>query len=123
MAGFLSGLPGIRARRGRQPVAARAAAVTDLDGAAWRSDAPARGASRWSWTTSRCTSAGLKAIDGVSLTVEPGQVHGLIGPNGSGKSTMVNCVTGVYRPTGGDVRLGDARAERPAARTRSPRWA
>src|SRR5204863_4971299 len=49
---------------------------------------------------------GLKALDGVSLTVTPGLVHGLIGPNGSGKSTLVNVVTGVYTPTGGVIRLG-----------------
>jgi branched-chain amino acid transport system permease protein len=49
---------------------------------------------------------GVKAIDGVSLVVEPGQVHGLIGPNGSGKSTLVNVVTGVYTPTGGQILLG-----------------
>jgi branched-chain amino acid transport system permease protein len=49
---------------------------------------------------------GVKAIDGVSMVVESGQVHGLIGPNGSGKSTLVNVVTGVYAPTGGEVRLG-----------------
>jgi branched-chain amino acid transport system permease protein len=40
------------------------------------------------------------------MTVEPGQVHGLIGPNGSGKSTLVNVVTGVYTPTAGSVGLG-----------------
>jgi ABC-type branched-subunit amino acid transport system ATPase component/ABC-type branched-subunit amino acid transport system permease subunit len=50
---------------------------------------------------------GVRAVDGVSMAVEPGQVHGLIGPNGSGKSTLVNVVTGVYTPTGGAVRLGD----------------
>ena len=50
---------------------------------------------------------GLRAVDGVSLTIDPGRIHGLIGPNGSGKSTIVNCLTGVYRPTGGTVRLGD----------------
>lgn len=50
---------------------------------------------------------GVKAIDGVSLQILPGQIHGLIGPNGSGKSTVVNVVTGVYRPTGGTLRLGD----------------
>jgi branched-chain amino acid transport system permease protein len=49
---------------------------------------------------------GVRAIDGVSLVVEPGQVHGLIGPNGSGKSTLVNVVTGVYTPTSGTVRFG-----------------
>jgi len=50
---------------------------------------------------------GLKAVDGVTLTIQPGSIHGLIGPNGSGKSTIVNCLTGVYRPTGGVVRIGD----------------
>src|SRR5207302_5462253 len=50
---------------------------------------------------------GLRALDDVSLVVEPGQVHGLIGPNGSGKSTLVNLVTGVYTPTRGTIRLGD----------------
>src|SRR5207244_8863190 len=50
---------------------------------------------------------GVRAIDGVSMVVEPGQVHGLIGPNGSGKSTLVNVVTGIYTPTGGSIRLGD----------------
>jgi branched-chain amino acid transport system permease protein len=50
---------------------------------------------------------GLKAVDGISLTIKPGKIHGLIGPNGSGKSTIVNVLTGVYRPTGGQVRLGD----------------
>src|SRR6202023_2448006 len=50
---------------------------------------------------------GVRALDGVSLVVEPGQVHGLIGPNGSGKSTLVNLVTGVYTPTAGKVSLGD----------------
>jgi branched-chain amino acid transport system permease protein len=49
---------------------------------------------------------GVRAVDGVSMVVEPGQVHGLIGPNGSGKSTLVNVITGVYTPTGGAVRLG-----------------
>jgi len=50
---------------------------------------------------------GLRAVDGVSLEIVPGSIHGLIGPNGSGKSTIVNCLTGVYRPTGGVVRIGD----------------
>jgi ABC-type branched-subunit amino acid transport system ATPase component/ABC-type branched-subunit amino acid transport system permease subunit len=46
---------------------------------------------------------GLKALDTVDLHVRPGTIHGLIGPNGSGKSTMMNVLTGIYRPTGGDI--------------------
>jgi len=49
---------------------------------------------------------GLKAIDGVSLSVKPGTIHGLIGPNGSGKSTMMNVLTGIYVPTSGAISFG-----------------
>jgi branched-chain amino acid transport system ATP-binding protein len=47
----------------------------------------------------------LPALSGVSLTVEAGDLLGVIGPNGSGKTTLFNCVTGVLRPTGGQVRF------------------
>lgn len=46
---------------------------------------------------------GVKAVDGLSLTVNRGEILGLIGPNGSGKSTTVNLITGLYRPTAGQV--------------------
>ena len=46
---------------------------------------------------------GLKALNEVDLAIRPGTIHGLIGPNGSGKSTMMNVLTGIYVPTGGDV--------------------
>ena len=48
---------------------------------------------------------GLKALNQVDLAVMPRTIHGLIGPNGSGKSTMMNVLTGIYVPTGGDIRL------------------
>jgi branched-chain amino acid transport system ATP-binding protein len=48
---------------------------------------------------------GLRAVDGVTLSIEAGRVHGLIGPNGAGKTTIFNCVTGYYRPTSGSIRF------------------
>ncbi len=48
---------------------------------------------------------GLKALDGVDLSVRRGTVHALIGPNGSGKTTLINVVTGLYRASTGRVRL------------------
>jgi len=48
---------------------------------------------------------GLRAVAGVSLRVPERQIFGLIGPNGAGKTTLFNCITGNYRPDGGDVRF------------------
>jgi ABC-type branched-subunit amino acid transport system ATPase component len=46
---------------------------------------------------------GVRAVDGLDLRVEDGQIFGLIGPNGSGKSTTVNVVAGLFAPTAGSV--------------------
>jgi len=46
---------------------------------------------------------GLKAIDGVSLTIEPGERRVLMGPNGAGKTTLFNLVSGVYQATRGRI--------------------
>jgi branched-chain amino acid transport system ATP-binding protein len=48
---------------------------------------------------------GLTALDHVDVTVEEGEIVGLIGPNGSGKTTLFNCVTGAYAPDEGTVSL------------------
>ncbi|HLB81391.1 MAG TPA: ATP-binding cassette domain-containing protein [Dongiaceae bacterium] len=48
---------------------------------------------------------GVRALDGLSLALAPGEIHGLIGPNGSGKSTAFNVITGLYRPTAGAIRV------------------
>jgi branched-chain amino acid transport system ATP-binding protein len=50
---------------------------------------------------------GIVALDDVSLQVERGELFSIIGPNGSGKSTFFNVVTGIYRPTSGQVYFGD----------------
>ena len=47
--------------------------------------------------------AGLRALDRVSLRLEPGEILGLIGPNGSGKTTLVNLLTGQLQPVAGRV--------------------
>jgi branched-chain amino acid transport system permease protein len=51
---------------------------------------------------------GLKALNQVDMQVVQGSVHGLIGPNGSGKSTMMNVLTGIYKPTAGQVSFAGA---------------
>ena len=50
---------------------------------------------------------GLRALDSVDLNVRMGEIVALIGPNGAGKTTLFNCITGIYRPTAGDVTLID----------------
>jgi branched-chain amino acid transport system ATP-binding protein len=48
---------------------------------------------------------GLVALDDVTFHIAEGEILGLIGPNGAGKTTCFNAVTGVYRPTSGDIRF------------------
>ncbi len=48
---------------------------------------------------------GVVAASGVSLSLRPGEIRGLIGPNGAGKTTLVNLITGIYGPSGGDIRF------------------
>jgi len=57
---------------------------------------------------------GVTALDGVSLTIAPGHVHGLIGPNGAGKTTFFNVMTGLYTADSGRFVL-DGQAYVPSA--------
>lgn len=49
---------------------------------------------------------GIQAVAGVSLALENQEIVGIIGPNGSGKSTLFNLLTGILKPTSGQVLLG-----------------
>lgn len=51
------------------------------------------------------TYGALRAVDGVDLTVEPGDVYGYLGPNGAGKTTVLRMLLGLIRPTAGQVRV------------------
>ncbi len=49
---------------------------------------------------------GLTAVNEVDLSIDPGEAVGLIGPNGSGKTTFFNLLTGIYKPTRGQIQYG-----------------
>jgi branched-chain amino acid transport system ATP-binding protein len=48
---------------------------------------------------------GIRAVNEVNLQVHAGEIIALIGPNGAGKTTFFNCITGIYKPTQGEVKL------------------
>jgi len=48
---------------------------------------------------------GVRAVDGIDLQVEPGAVFGFLGPNGAGKSTTIKMLTGLLKPTSGQIRI------------------
>jgi branched-chain amino acid transport system ATP-binding protein len=62
---------------------------------------------------------GVAALSDVSFAVEPGTIHAIIGPNGAGKTSLLNCVSGVYRPQRGTIRFQGRDITRlaPSART------
>jgi len=63
---------------------------------------------------------GVYALQDVSMHVAPGELVAIIGPNGAGKTSLINCISGVYRPGAGTVKLEGRDVTRlpPAARTR-----
>jgi inositol transport system ATP-binding protein len=54
---------------------------------------------------------GVKALDNVSLEIEPGEVHGLLGENGAGKSTLIKIMSGAYQPDNGTIHLDGQRLQ------------
>ena len=61
----------------------------------------------------------LRALTGVDLAVEAGQIHGLIGPNGSGKSTLMKCIAGALLPDTGAIRFAGRDITRAPASERA----
>ncbi|TRW45912.1 ABC transporter ATP-binding protein [Georgenia yuyongxinii] len=62
---------------------------------------------------------GLRALEDVSVQVEPGRVEALIGPNGAGKSTLLNVLSGFVRPTSGSIQVDGTDVTRAAAHRRA----
>ncbi len=57
---------------------------------------------------------GLRALDGVDLMVEEGEIFGIIGPNGAGKTTLFNIITGIYIPSEGNLIFKNRKINRMA---------
>ena len=54
---------------------------------------------------------GVKAVDGVSVDLRPGEVVGLLGHNGAGKSTLIKILSGAYRPDAGEIFVNGEHAD------------
>jgi branched-chain amino acid transport system permease protein len=54
---------------------------------------------------------GVRALSGLSMSVAPGTIHGVMGPNGSGKSTLLRCIGGALHADAGEVRLSGVRID------------
>ena len=64
---------------------------------------------------------GLRAVDGIDISVRRGMIHALIGPNGSGKTTTLNLICGLYRPTSGSIFFQEDDITRTAPHQRAAR--
>ena len=62
---------------------------------------------------------GVRALDGLTMTVPKGSIYGLVGPNGAGKSTILRHITGIYRQDAGEVLVaGEPVYENPAVKAK-----
>ena len=63
---------------------------------------------------------GVRALDDVSMDVREGEVFAIIGPNGAGKTSLLNSISGLYRPQGGRMILSDAEGRQHDLRRERP---
>jgi ABC-2 type transport system ATP-binding protein len=61
----------------------------------------------------------LRAVDGLSFTIRPGEIVGLLGPNGAGKTTALRCIAGILRPNSGAIRIDGFDLQTDQARAKS----
>jgi len=61
----------------------------------------------------------LEAVRGVSFDVRAGECFGLLGPNGAGKSTTINCITGFFPPTSGEILIAGVDVHREPKQARA----
>src|SRR5438105_3708556 len=61
---------------------------------------------------------GVRALDGVSFNVAQGDIHAIIGPNGAGKTSLLNCISGLYRPQVGEIVFHSGKRDRNLVRSK-----
>ena len=60
----------------------------------------------------------IRALDGVSFNIKPGEIYGLIGPNGAGKTTMLRIICTLIKPTAGTIKIFNLDATKQPEKTR-----
>ncbi len=93
------------------PTAGKDVVLVEVDGSKTHFKGPARGL-----IPGRRTRRWIRAVDGVSLTVEEGQTLGIVGESGSGKTTLARAIIGLTPATDGDIRLRGRSLERSTGR-------
>jgi ABC-type Fe3+/spermidine/putrescine transport system ATPase subunit len=68
------------------------------------------------------TFGGTRAVDHITLTIEPGELFFLLGPSGCGKTTLLRCIAGFNEPDAGRILIGDRDVTRLPPISATPAW-